>query len=349
MNTRTLTVFAHTGLSNRINVLISGLALAAASGREFRMLWPRTPACGASFQELFANDWPVVEVDEQALAGLPYGWSRHNSIPPDLLAASAERVVLGAHQTLVRPDRYPAHAALVEPCLDYFRQLQPIPAIAAAVREFSERRFRPAMIGVHLRRGDFVAVRPDLLDNTAAALLAVEEALRRLPDAGVFLATDDGAPDLQARPTASEGVRERFAARFGDRVVWTSPRSLERSASAAVQDALVDLWLLRQTDHMIGSDGSAYSRLAFYGRAVPYTLCRGSSPGYRRALRIYKFTGVYGLLRWLGRREFQRDLAWPTLLRYYRSSPLRLLHGAIRRQSVRVDAPPDAEAVTEPS
>jgi hypothetical protein len=334
VSTRTLTVFAHTGLSNRINVLISGLALAEASGRKFRMLWPRTPACGAAFHELFANDWPVEEVDAQAIEHWPYTWSRRIPIPPDLLAASVETVVIGAHQTLVRPDLYPAHAALVEPCLAYFRQLQPIAEIAAAVQSFRESRFRPTMIGVHLRRGDYRMIRPDMLDNTAAALAAVEGALRQLPQAGIFLATDDGAPDLRAEPTPVEGVRERFVRRFGERVVWTAPRSLARSAPEGVQDGLVDLWLLRQTDYFVGSQGSAFSRLAVYGRNVPHAFCRGASPGYRRAVWLCKLTGVHWLLRWLGRREFQRDLPFTALLRYYRAEPRRLLYSAFHRQPV---------------
>jgi hypothetical protein len=339
VSTRTLTVFAHTGLSNRVYVLISGLALAAASGREFRMLWPRTPACGAAFHELFANDWPVEEVDAQVIAHLPYTWSRRIPIPPDLLAASTDAVVLGSHRTLVRPDLYPAHAALVEPCLAYFRQLQPIAEIAAVVEAFRAHRFRPTMIGVHLRRGDYRMIRPDMLDNTAAALAAVEEALRQLPQAGIFLATDDGAPDLGAMPTRVEGVRKRFVRRFGERVMWTQPRSLARGAPEGVRDGLVDLWLLRQTDYFVGSAGSAFSRLAVYGRTVPHAFCRGASSGYRRAVWLCKLTGVYWLLRWLGRREFQRDLSFPALLRYYQAEPRRLLYSAFRRQPAAAAAP----------
>lgn len=324
MSARTLTLFAHTGLSNRLDVLVSGLALAEASGRELRMLWPRTPACGASFGELFANDWPVEEVEARDVADLPYGWSRHHPDPPDLLAATAEAIVLGSHRTLVRPDLYPGHAALVGPCLARFSQLRPIDAIEDASRAFRARHFRPAMIGVHLRRGDFAAVRPDLMGNTAAATSAVESALQRLPGAGVFLATDDGAPDLRSRRLRPEGVRERFARRFGERVVWTTPRSLERHAPEAVQDALVDLWLLRQTDYLVGSVGSAFSRLALYGRAVPHTLCAGSRPAHRRAVWLCRVSGIHALLRWLGRREFGRDLAFPSLVRFYRASPRRL-------------------------
>lgn len=325
MNARTLTVFCATGLSNRLYVLTSGMAIAAATGRAFRMLWPRTQACGAAFQELFANDWPVETVDVKVLAKRPYAWSLHQPDPPNLRAAAEDDIVLGSHRTLVRPDLFPDHAALTESCLAGFRRLQPIPAIAETAARFRTQHFRPTMIGVHLRRGDFMQVRPDLMANTPQAIAAVETALAHLPEAGIFLATDDD-------PGPGKGVRAQFTRRFGKRVVWTTPRSLDRNSVAAVQDGLVDLWLLRQTDHFVGSAGSAFSRLAVYGLDVPHTFSRGSSPGYRRALRLYQLFGLYWLLRRLGRLEFQRDLAFPTLLRYYRSAPQRLLAGILRRR-----------------
>jgi len=329
---RTLTLFAHTGLSNRINVLISGLALAEATGREFRMLWPRTPACGAAFAELFANDWPVEEVSMQAVRNLPYGWSQHKPNPPDLLTAMEPEIILGSHRSLVRPDLYPGHIALVSACLVYFLQLEPAEDIALRVKDFQEHHFRPTMIGVHLRRGDFVTLRPDMLENTEAALRATAERLEQNPQAGVLLASDDGAPSSGGRPRA-EGLRERFARSFGERVVWTQPRSLDRSSSEAVQDGLVDLWLVRQTDYFVGSAGSAFSKLAVYGREIPQVLCSGSSPAYRRWLWLSKLSGVYWLLRWLGRREFQRDLFFPFLARYYLTEPQHLLQSLFHRRA----------------
>lgn len=327
MTERTLTVFAHTGLSNRLYVLTSGLALAGAAGRAFRMLWPRTSACGAAFNELFSNDWPVDVVDERALADQPYGWSLHNPRPPDVLTMPADSLVLGGHHTLLRPDLYPAHKALVEPCLAYFRQLQPIPHIADAVATFRAQQFRPRMIGVHLRRGDYAVVRPDLMGNTAPAIAAVDAVLRNWPEAGIFLATDD---DL----AGGEGVRAIFTRRFGKRVVCTTPCSLDRNSVAAIQDGLLDLWLLRQTDYVIGSAGSAFSRLAAHGRSVPLVLCRGATAEYRRAYRLYQLSGFASLVRWLGRYEFHRDLPLPTLLRYYRAAAQHQLDRVLRRRPI---------------
>ena len=327
----TFTTFCASGLCNRLNVLVSGLALAEASERKFRMLWPRTPACGASFHELFINDWPVEEVPQAVLKTMPIDrWERK---PPDLLVASAEDVVLGSHRNLVRPDLYPNHARLEARRLAYFGQLQPTESINAAVGIYKQRHFRPTMIGVHLRRGDFSTHTPDTFVNTTAALAAVENALVHLPEAGIFLASDDGAPTPQQVQTVAEGVRELFVHRFGERVIWTSPRSLVRASTEAVQDGLVDLWLLRQTDYFIGSAGSTFSGLAIYGRNVPHVICSGMTPVQRGMLRLYKISGIYHLLIWLGGREFRRTTPpFSHLLRRYRENPSLALQALFRHQ-----------------
>lgn len=316
---RSLTVYTLTGLSNRLRVMVSGLALAQAAERTFTMLWPRTPACAAAFQELFVNDWSVREVPAHETDRLPYSWSRYNPTPPDLLAMADEQVVLGAHHPLVRPECYPAHAPLAAVALSFFQALTPTPEIIAQVDAFHASYFRPRMIGVHLRRGDAAEVFPHLMGNTRSALAALDAAIDQLPEAGIFLATDDGAPHPQTGRSKPEGLRAQFAQRYGKRVVWTEPRSLDRGTVVAVQDAVVDLWLLRQTDYFVGTVGSAFSKLAVYGRDVPYIFCQGATPAYRRTLWLYKLCGIYSLVRWLGRREFKRDLAFPILLRHYRA------------------------------
>ena len=269
--------------------------MAEATGRTFRMLWPRTPHCGATFQELFCNAWPVEDVSEQSMADLPFAHPRSGG-PPDLLAAADEDVVLGG--VLVRPDLYPSHAKLAASKLAYWGQLQPVAAIDAVIRDFRARHFRPTMIGVHLRRGDFATYDPDAFENTSAALAATTEAMQRFPDANIFLASDDGAPNPNGSSTAAQRVRELFAHRFGDRVVWTTPRSLERGSTEAVQDGLVDLWLLRQTDYFIGTTKSGFSHLVIYGHNVPNVFCNGGASASRQVRWLTKITGYVAKQKW---------------------------------------------------
>ena len=62
------------GLCNRLRVLTSGLAVAEATGRSFRMLWPVTVACAARFGDLFEAHPAVREADVADLADFP-DWS----------------------------------------------------------------------------------------------------------------------------------------------------------------------------------------------------------------------------------------------------------------------------------
>lgn len=316
---RALTVYTLTGLSNRLFVLVSGMAIARASGREFSMLWPRTAACAAIFQELFQNDWNIQEIAAQEILQLSYAWTLSQPIPPDLLGLGDENIVMGSHHTLVRPDIYPSHAPLVDDCKRFFNELAPIPEIEKPVIRFQNHHFRPTMIGIHLRRGDAIQKRPDLMANTEKMMAELDLALERVPDAGIFLATDDGAPNLEQKQTRSENLHQRFQQRYGVRVVWTTPRSLSRDSVLGVQDGLIDLWLLRQTQIFLGTEGSAFSRLAVYGRDIPQKMCRGSTRQYQLGLKLCKISGLYKLLQWMGRREFKREIPFPVLVRYYLS------------------------------
>ena len=121
---KTLTAFCPLGLSNRLRVLLSGLALAEAAGRRFTMLWPITPACAAPFADLFANDWPVQTVDAAALKDLSYvsGWFGEL---PDLLIDHNPHLVIGHPSWLIRPGQFSAHDRLLDRCRSLLAGLQP--------------------------------------------------------------------------------------------------------------------------------------------------------------------------------------------------------------------------------
>jgi hypothetical protein len=303
--------------------------LAEASNRRFTMFWPLTPACAAPFADLFANPWPVETVDAAAVAGWPYisGWFAE---VPDLLVAREPRLVIGHPTWLIRPGQFAHHDRLAARCRDLFAELQPIPSIQQTAERFRQERFRPIMIGVHLRRGDLLRQRPDVAANSDQALAAVDRYLAEFPDAGILLCTDDGSVEPDTGKTSREGVHERFHTRYGASVVWTTPRSLDRNTPAAIQDALVDLWLLRQSDCFVGSEGSSFSELALYGRVLPHVLVAGATPRYQRLERLARLTGVAAALRAHGRRQLGKDLPFPVLLRHYLALPRRWLGRMLR-------------------
>lgn len=293
----TLTVFCRDGLANRLRVLVSGLALAEATGRRFTMHWEHTRHCAAGFHDLFTNDWPVLDED-----AIDPALNRHAVHPwpttagHRLLTDPRPHIIVGTYTWLIPPDDAGA-PDVGRRCAALLAELEPRPALSARVAAFKAGHFLQPTIGVHLRRGDYVRVRPHLAGNTPEAIAAVDRLLSAVPAAGIFLCTDDGATDVEiARTTKAEGVRERFASRYGSRVVWTAPRLADARNIDAVGDAVVDLWLLRQTDAVVGTDRSSFSELAVVGRDVPHRFVRGGVPAYRPFTPLSRVPKLHGLV-----------------------------------------------------
>lgn len=317
---RTLTVMCASGLANRLRVLLSGAALAEATGRRFEMYWPRTSACSADFDGLFTAPWAVRAVE----------WESHRlpnfvtdaSMVPDLLTSDVRDLAFLHTGTFFAPEQHPHHGPHVARSHALLDHVQPIDRLARRIHAFADGRFRPVMIGVHLRRGDFVRRQPDLVANAGQAVAAVTRMVDAQPDAGILLCTDDGGVDQESGRTVFDGVRELFVSRFGSRVVIPEARSLDRRDPVAIEDAVVHLWLLRQTQYVVGSAGSSFSELAVVGRDVPAEFCGGPTAEYARFVRAAQRFGLERVLRSLPTsRRFGADASLASIWAYYRSLP----------------------------
>jgi hypothetical protein len=268
-----------TGLADRLAVLLSSVALAEATGRRLSVWWPRTRHCAAAFGELFQSSWPVAEVPEGAVRALPLFDMGDRRRRCDLLGASEADLAIRADGWLIDARRFPAHQPLTERCGELLGDLQPLPEILRRVDAFRAAAFRERMIGVHLRRADYQVFDARAAGGTSMALAAVDRFLQSWPDAGILLCTDDGGTDtFTGEASDAQGVRAAFLARYGERAVATRPRSLDRREPVAIQDALVDLLLLRATDGVVGTRGSSFSEMATFGRSVPAVRCRSHNP-----------------------------------------------------------------------
>ena len=306
---RTLTVGAGAGLTARLRILISGMALAEATQRQFRMLWPLTSHCAASFNSLFVNSWNVETLTESEAAEVTR-LPRFAAKEMPVLLASNEPHLARRHMSW---QQFPANSPLLSRCRTLMNELRPLDRIAEKVDRFREAHCRPEMIGVHLRRGDYVNLRPDRTNNTDKAIEGTDDFLEQHPNAGILLCTDQ---DFTSNSGESD-VRQRFTSRYGDRLVQTAPSTYDRSDPAAIEDALVDLWLLRSTSVFVGSDYSGFSELAVFGRDVPYRMVGDSSAAWKRLAWLSRFGLFNRLIRRLGRREFGADRPLPFLIEHY--------------------------------
>ncbi len=328
---RTLTVNSRQGLCNRLRVLLSGIALARATQRTFAMRWTATSACGSTFPELFESNWNVgddIFFDrERAFDLTHYAFSEF----PDLTAFSETDLHVHHFGWVYQPARFSHHLALEETARRLVHELKPIPALQARIEQFRRTNFRPTMIGVHLRRGDLKRWRPDTTNNFEAATQEIDRILETAPNAGILLCSDDGAPNpFTKKPVPAEGLLGKLRARYGESVVNTQAQTV-RDSEAAIQDAVVDLMLLRSTDYFIGTLGSTFSEVAAFGRTVPVVFARGASDSYLRQTQILERIGLLGMLKQRAQREYGRDVPYQTLFLKYRHRVRRLLRISDKR------------------
>jgi len=315
---RSLTVTSQAGMCNRLRVLLSGKALAEATGRAFAMRWTPHPACGCTFDHVFENDWNVranVFFDvRKAIDMTRTAWVA----VPNFLESPETSLYVQSYGWLIQPPRRPDHLPLEKRCAELLAELVPIAPITKRIQAFRDAQFRSTMIGVHLRRGDHPRTRPDVAENLPLAMQHVDDWLDEKPDAGILLCTDDGAPDpYHGRAVAHENIAAQFRQRYGTRVVFTTPSSLDRRTPQAIQDGLVDLWLLRGTHYFVGTIGSSFSELAPFGRNIPFHQTAVGTPHYQTRVRWLKRLGIYEpLLRW-GHREYGREVPFESLWRRY--------------------------------
>jgi hypothetical protein len=315
---RSLTVTCHLGMCNRLRVLLSGKIIAQATRRDLTMLWTPTVGCGCAFDQLFQNDWNV----RSDILPEQYHWLDGTRLPlrafPDLLASAEPQLAVEANGWMFRPTLYPAHVALEQQARELTCELTPLPSIAQEIETFREQNFRDTMIGVHLRRGDFLRWRPDAVGNLSATFQVVDRWLDRAPAAGILLCTDDGAPNpYKGRATSREETVAQFCSRYGTRVVTPKTTTLDRRELRAIQEGLRDLWLLRLTDFFAGTLGSSFSELATAGRAVPQVLTAEPTPRHAREMRWLSRLGLTPLLAKSSDSEFGKQLPYIHVLSRY--------------------------------
>jgi hypothetical protein len=327
-------VICFSGLGNRLRVLLSALTVAEATGRRLMFYWPRTADCGAALGELFEINLDPIEGEPPAIKTWPSfgGWT--DPPTPDLLRATQPHLVLSTTDWLVQPTLYPAHVPLLARCAELLEALRPVAYVREQVQALQAAHFRPQMIGLHLRRGDFRRAQPGSAANTTAALAAAAGFLEQMPRAGLMLCSDDGALDPWTGQPWSAGVRAEFSRAFGQRLVQSQPRTLDRQRPEAIQDALVDLLLLRQTDAVVGTAHSTFSEMAVFGRAVPRVLCRAApAPAAARVERLFGALWLDQLYRRVVMRRYGKLVPVRILFWHLSAAPRLWLRAVLQRYS----------------
>jgi len=235
------------GLCNRLRVLMSAGYLAEQCGRKLVLTWRPTDECGARLGDLFTNS--IAEAD--SLPGHLRPWTKTSPDKVGRAVRSSEPIVWVRECEWLVPD------ADHHKTIPHFEALCPVDAVIEGVNAVAQRFDRPAM-GVHVRRGDFAEHLPK---QHSITLPPLERYYDYLDDwrGTIFLATDGGG-----------AVESRFRDRYGDRVVIHPKHCQGRNTPKAIQDALVDVYLLQRCHAVIGTRYSSFSGLAWTISGVPH-------------------------------------------------------------------------------
>lgn len=127
-----------------------------------------------------------------------------------------------------------------------FEMFKPAKELEERIRQ-NVNRFSAHTIGVHIRRTDnVIAIEKS---PTELFIRRMQEEIRQNQDAQFYLATD------------SEQEKKTLGEMFKGRIT-TSPFRADRNSVEGMQEAVVELYTLAATTHIIGSTGSTYARTA---------------------------------------------------------------------------------------
>jgi len=274
-----IVVGSENGLCNRLKVIVSGMAFAKKSGRALECWWPRKPACNCSFEDLFSNDLNVKNVSSEEFKSPKWIAFSHNdplydpnNFPFDPLSSKESVLYLKGVNFFTNPPKFPAHKELQQMERHFFETLTPKNSLLDQINSFAEKNFVTKMLGMHIRRGDFFKYCPGKIVPTQSYFTYADDFLKRNPSGKIFLSTDDGAPFpycAHSIPSKNyENIKKQFIKKYGEKVIFTSPRSINRNDKEAIEDALIDLYLLRKTDEFVGTKASSFSGVAVFNRKV---------------------------------------------------------------------------------
>ncbi len=276
MTTR-INIFCDGGIGNRINALISGLALADRFDMHRTVYWPINSWCGAAFSDIFQN---ILEVRTDALDTLAGKFSHAKAMMHDEIGAQFLKVPFSSaydYQSLDDFERivlpasgeiffYPAVIPQWIPeelVNDSLRRIRFSQHITQCVSDFINQTIQRPFHGLHLRRTD---LRVGLTDPEVMALVQGN------PQEVFFVCSDD--PQAEALASAHPHVHARIKTHHVEKKEmqseWISLSkdqegrisygNIQRSRDAMIEGA-IDLLILSHSQ-IVGFSGSTFQRMA---------------------------------------------------------------------------------------
>ena len=284
-NKQVISIFCDGGFGNRLNTLISGLAVANLFDLKPVVFWPRNNWCQAAFGQIFNSTLEVSTSSLTDLAGtldssvvllhdtlgsetLKVGFQ--SAYAYDSLADFEQRVIANGRPVLFYP-------ALIPPWLPMEHVVTALQscvyqdAVRDTVVQFVGATIGKPFYGLHLRRTDL---------NVGYSDEEVQDIVRRHPNDTFFVCSDD--PVAEALAAVHPNVFRRDKTAYvgkrnaqGDWMALTADddgrvyhSNIDRNADSVI-DAVIDMLILAHSS-IVGFSGSTFQNMArLFGSHAP--------------------------------------------------------------------------------
>jgi hypothetical protein len=280
-----IAIFCDGGFGNRLNTLISGLAIARHFNIAAKVYWPRNNWCQAGFSEIFSDK---LVVSEESLSDLAGSLTQFLPLLHDQKGADVVQVAFHSAYAYASIEQFDSEAIATGKDIFYYPALVPqwlpmnlvvsalrechyLPHIIEIVKNFVGCTIGKPFHGLHLRRTDL---------NVGYSDSEVQAIVRQHPDEAFFVCSDDPVAEALAavhpnvfRRDKSAYVGKRTAE--GDWMALTPDddgrlyhSNVNRGAESVI-DAVIDMLILAH-GAIVGFSGSTFQNMArLYGAHYP--------------------------------------------------------------------------------
>jgi hypothetical protein len=272
-----INVFCDGGIGNRINSLISGIAIANHFNIKMTVYWPTNSWCAAAFEDIFSND---LNIKNEKLNEVKDKFANSNMMLHDEIGANLLGVSFASayayndmedfeHKTLQNGRDIFFYPAIIPEWIPVeminaaLKQLSFTENINLEVNKFIVNIIKKPFHGIHLRRTDLKVGLTDL---------EVMKLVQKYPNETFFVCSDD--PDAENLATAHPNVFARkktnTVEKKSDTEDWISPSkdeegrlsygNIQRSKEAMIEGT-IDLLILSHSQ-IVGYSGSTFQRIS---------------------------------------------------------------------------------------
>lgn len=263
------------GLGNRLKPLASCYAISQITGRKLEQYWHPTRRCGGIFDRLFTNNIENIERDwlhactnvkiysEQCYIdhdASVYGNTQLQELSrrfPVIPLEKCSDIIKDDAETIIVYDNGFLSGIDLTKTTEFFKILQPNDCVKSAVKAYcSENNINKSVIGVHARGTDFEpsGVNADYYLNLIKSNMK--------PNAKFLLCSDSKEYETHIKEALPTNViirnKSRYVTRIENNNSWVNN---VQTPHESVEEALVDMYILAETDFKLYNSASTFAHL----------------------------------------------------------------------------------------